>query len=387
MPEKILLVDDDPNILDGYKRNLRKKFDIDVALSGADALKMAAENGPFAVIVSDLRMPGMDGIEFLSSVRKLVPDTVRMMLSGNADMNDSIEAVNEGNVFRFLTKPCSVEKMSTFLDAGVEQYNLIKAEKDLLEGTLKGSVKVLVDILSLASPAAFGRATRLQRIMAGLADQLGVERKWEFELAGMLSQTGCVTLPNVVIDKIFSGQTLNVVETRMFESHPKIGHDLIANIPRLEEVANIILYQEKHYNGEGVPKDDVKGQDIPLGACALNLAIAYDTLMKSGKQVNEALREIQGNAHLFDPNMLEAFKKFVASEKQFTVETTDINNLVTGMIIAQDLMTSSGMLLITKGQTVTSTLRERLHNFAKAQEISGSVNVFVPVDDKIVFLA
>jgi response regulator RpfG family c-di-GMP phosphodiesterase len=382
MAPKILLVDDDSNILDGYKRNLRKKFEIEVAQSGGEALKVAEEKGPFAVIVSDLRMPEMDGIEFLSRVRKIAPDTVRMMLTGNADVRASIDAVNEGNIFRFLTKPCSVESMSMFLDAGVEQYNLVKAEKDLLEGTLSGSVKVLIDILSLASPAAFGRAARLQRIMAGLADILGVERKWEFELAGMLSQTGCVTLPDNVIRKIYSGSPLNVIETRMFESHPQIGHDLITNIPRLQGVAKIILYQEKRYDGGGIPDDGVKGKDLPPGARALNIAIAYDTLVKSRKTGFEALREIQSHSHHYDPTMLHALEKFVASQKEFTPKTINVEQLITGMVIAQDMATSAGLLLITKGQTVTTTLRERLHNFARADEISGELDVYVPVGNQ-----
>lgn len=379
MEPKILLVDDDSNILDGYRRNLRKKFEIEVAQSGSEALKVAEEKGPFAVIVSDLRMPEMDGIEFLSRVRKIAPDTVRMMLTGNADLNASIDAVNEGNIFRFLTKPCSVDKMAMFLDAGVEQYNLVKAEKDLLEGTLSGSVKVLTDILSLASPAAFGRAARLQRIMAGLADKLGVERKWEFELAGMLSQTGCVTLPDNVISKIYSGSPLNVIETKMFESHPQIGHDLLINIPRLQGVAKIILYQEKRYDGAGIPDDGVKGNDLPPGARALNIAIAYDTLVKSRKAINEALREIQSNSHYYDPTMLQALEKFVASQKEFAARTINVQELTTGMVIAQDMATSTGMLLITKGQTVTDTLRERLRNFARTEEISGELDVYVPV--------
>ena len=381
MAEKILLVDDESNILDGYKRSLRGKFDVEVALGGREGLKIAEERGPFAVIVSDLRMPEMDGVEFLSKVRHLAPDTVRMMLTGHADLDAAIDAVNEGNIFRFLTKPCPPDKIVMVLDAGVRQYRLVRAEKELLERTLSGSVKVLTDILSLAGPAAFGRAMRLQRIMSGLANRLGVENKWEFELAGMLSQTGCVTLPTQVISKIYSGSPLNAVETRMFESHPKIGHDLIANIPRLEGVARIILYQEKHYNGEGSPPDDIKGQDIPLGARALNLALSYDTLLKSGSSSREAFREIRGNSHLYDPDVLAAFKKFVESEKVFAVKTLDIRDLLTDMVIAQDKRTSSGLLLIAKGQSVTTTFIERLRNFAEAGEISGTVQVLVPVTD------
>jgi response regulator RpfG family c-di-GMP phosphodiesterase len=380
MMEKILLVDDEPNILEGYTRGLRKKFDIEVALGGREGLKVMEEQGPFSVVVSDLRMPSMDGIAFLSRARELAPDTVRIMLTGNADLGAAIDVVNEGNIFRFLTKPCPVDRMATVLDSGVRQYRLVRSEKDLLERTLSGSLKVLTDILSLASPAAFGRAMRLQKIMGKLADLLGVENKWEFELAGMLSQTGCVTLPNEVISKIYKGSPLNAVEARMFESHPQIGHDLIAYIPRLEEVAKIILYQEKRFNGEGIPADQVKGKDIPLGGRALNLALEYDTLTKSGKTDMEALQEVYSHPHLYDPGVLAAFRKLVDSEKHYVVKPLHIRDLVTDMVIAQDLKTKSGLLLIAKGQSVTITLKERLRNFLQAHEISEFVDVFVSED-------
>src|SRR6201999_3375578 len=102
MAEKILLVDDDSNILDGYRRSLGREFDLDTALSGQSALVLAAEKGPFAVVVSDMRMPGMDGVELLTAFRSKWPDTVRVMLTGNADRDTAVHAINEGSIFRFL---------------------------------------------------------------------------------------------------------------------------------------------------------------------------------------------------------------------------------------------------------------------------------------------
>lgn len=106
MSYKILCVDDDSNILQGYKRALRRDFDIFIAEGGLEALSIIEKEGPFAVVVSDMRMPVMDGVQFLSRVRDIAPETVRMMLTGNADQQTAIIAVNEGNIFRFLTKPC-----------------------------------------------------------------------------------------------------------------------------------------------------------------------------------------------------------------------------------------------------------------------------------------
>lgn len=131
--EKILIVDDDEKMLDAYRRHLKKSFDVDVAKDGDLAMTLVGRNGPFAVIISDFRMPGMDGIEFLSRVREAAADSVRMMLTGYADLDIVMEAVNEGYIFRFLTKPCKPEDLRAALEAGVRQYQLIQKERELAE--------------------------------------------------------------------------------------------------------------------------------------------------------------------------------------------------------------------------------------------------------------
>jgi len=113
MNKKILFVDDEINVLHGYRRNLRSLFDVHIANSGSEALKIIAEQGDFAVIISDYRMPEMDGIELLHKVKEISPDTIRIILTGFADMQIAIEAINEGNIFRFLTKPLPTDKGSS----------------------------------------------------------------------------------------------------------------------------------------------------------------------------------------------------------------------------------------------------------------------------------
>ena len=163
MAERILLVDDDNNILEGYRRSLSREFLLETALGGSQALKLATDNGPYAVVVSDMRMPGMDGIQLLSSIKAQSPDTTRVMLTGNADIDTAINAINEGNIFRFLNKPCSKEEMAKALTAALVQYRLVTAEKQLLEQTLSGCIQVLTEVLSLVNPAAFSRAERARR--------------------------------------------------------------------------------------------------------------------------------------------------------------------------------------------------------------------------------
>lgn len=122
MKEKILIVDDEEHVIQGYKRNLRKRFELDLASSGKEALEILERNGPHAIIVADMQMPGMNGLELLQTVKDKHLDTVRIMLTGNADQKTAVDAVNKGEVFKFLTKPCSPDTMIAALESGLEQH-------------------------------------------------------------------------------------------------------------------------------------------------------------------------------------------------------------------------------------------------------------------------
>ena len=137
--EKILLVDDEQSVLDAFHRQLRKQFNIETAVSGREGLKKIADIGPFAVIVSDMRMPVMDGIAFLVEARKVAPESVRMMLTGNADQQTAIDAINHGSIFRFITKPCSPTNLAEAIDAGLAQYRLTtEVARQALQDPLTG---------------------------------------------------------------------------------------------------------------------------------------------------------------------------------------------------------------------------------------------------------
>jgi ActR/RegA family two-component response regulator/GGDEF domain-containing protein len=132
MADKILFVDDEPLVLDGYMRLLHREFEVDTALGGEQGLAEIQGSGPYAVVISDMRMPGMNGAEFLARVRQKAPDTVRMLLTGFADIDAAIHAVNEGNIFRYLTKPCDRETLVKAINMGLAQYRSVIAEKKLV---------------------------------------------------------------------------------------------------------------------------------------------------------------------------------------------------------------------------------------------------------------
>src|SRR5207302_9411083 len=143
-------------------------------------------------------------------------------------------------------------------------YGLITAERELLENTLNGSIKMLTEVLASAEPHSFGRGERLRNYMRAFAQVLKLPQTWDLELAGMLSQIGYVTIPAEVAKKARDGHGLSGPEKDMLLRVPEIGARLLAHIPRLESVSKIILYQDKNYDGSGFPADAVAGEDIPV---------------------------------------------------------------------------------------------------------------------------
>ena len=376
MSNNILFVDDESNVLDAYRRNLRKQFNITTAISGAEGLNAIQTQGPFAVIVSDMRMPEMDGIAFLMKAKDLAPDTIRMMLTGNADQQTAIDAVNKGDVFRFLNKPCTPEDMANSLNDAIKQYELINAEKAVLENTLKASIETLAEVLSLISPDVFGRTTRIKRYMLECAKILALPNLWELESAALMSQMGCVTLPEELTKKALSLSPLNEEESKQYNRHPLLGAELIVKIPRMEAVANSIKYQHKYYDGSGSPADDLQGDDIPIGARILRVLLDYDLLETAGLRGNAALEKLKRRPGKYDPKVLDAFEQFLNEELGALEQEISVTQLNSSMILAEDVITKGGTLLMCKGQQTSESVAERLTNFWRNGAIANKVKVF-----------
>jgi response regulator RpfG family c-di-GMP phosphodiesterase len=380
MTERILCVDDDPNILHAYQRALRRQYHIESALGGEEALDAVVNQGPYAVVVADMRMPGMNGVQLLAKVKELAPDTVRMMLTGNADQQTALEAVNEGQIFRFMTKPCPPEVFANVLEAGLVQYRLITAEKELMSKTLGGSVKVLTDVLSLVNPAAFGRASRVRRLAEQICGELHTEKTWMIRIAAMLSQIGCVAVPEETLAKVYRGQDLSRAESAAFQEHPQLGSELLANIPRLEQVAEIIAYQEKLFDGRGHPPDGRRGDRIPLGSRILKVALDFDVMVSTGNSDEIALAMMNDRKDWYDPAVLAALKNALEITGTHVIRRVQVSTLMDGMILADDVESLRGTLLCARGQEVTRSMRARLRNYAANVGIQAPIRVFVPIE-------
>lgn len=360
--EKILFVDDEPHVVDALIRQLRKSYPVDTAGSGAEALEKLDTRGPYAVIVSDLRMPGMDGIALLTEVRKKYPDVTRVILSGDADLTKAIEAVNSGQVFRFLTKPCSANGLATTLALAVRQYQLITSERELLNKTLKGSISMLSEVLSLANSRAFSRGYRIRNIVVEIAKNLGLRPLWRFEVAALISQIGCIAVPDDILKKVSLNEPLSESEKKMFADHPRIGAQLVRRIPRLESVAEII-------NNQLVPyEDDLPTADLPddmtLGSHILRAALDYDQLTGKGSTHDEAISQLYSRKGNYNPDVLQQLKILHPRlpNENATVSLL-FDELVPGMIAAEDILAKNGTRIIEKGQEITWPALQGLHNF------------------------
>lgn len=367
--EKVLFVDDDENILRGYQRQLRKALDVETAMSGTQALELIRGGSQYAVVISDFMMPSMNGIELLREIRKLCPDTVRMILTGQADLEVCMKALNEGHIFRFLTKPCPPDTLANALLAGIGQYRLVRSEKELLEETLNGSVKVLTEILSMVYPDAFGQATRMRTLAQGIAKRLRVKDAWELELGAMLAGVGLVSLPPAIAQKMLDRKPLTEEEQAMADRVSEVSYDLIARIPRLRPVAEIALNQWKGYDGSGKPNNGLKGEDLPQGARVLRVLHDFLEAEARGEPTMAILNRMQNQGHVYDPNVVDALLDMAGMSElggggNLERMKVKVDHLREGDLMEANVVMSDGKLLISAGTTIARAHLARLQNYA-----------------------
>lgn len=375
--KRILFVDDDPKVLSGVVRQFDEAFDISTATSPDEALSMFDGVESFAVVVSDMRMPEMTGVELLSRVRQKSPDTVRIMLTGFADLASTIEAVNEGHIFRFLSKPCSPEILENAIRAGLKQYQLVHSEKELLEGTLHGSIKVLSEVLSLVNPLAFGWTSQVQRISLSIAEQLELEDVWDLKIACLLFPLGFITVSETALECVMSGRVVPDSEKEQFQHHAEVAANMLRNIPRLQGVSEIVALQDLGFDGSNHQcKIPIRGAQIPIGARILKVASDFAIACKRTDDADQAVDLLKSYHLQYDPMVIEALESAIAMGLcRTSSKSVMISGIAPGMVLARDIRGANGQLIITKGQSISESNQRRLEILAGNKMIGESIQV------------
>lgn len=371
---RVLLVDDEPRLLRGLVRVHKTRFDLTTAASGREALDLLEAEGPFAVVVSDLRMPDMDGLQLLEEVRRRSPDTVRMLLTATSELASAARAINDVGVFRFLTKPCDEQELREALEAGLAQHRLVTAEKVLLERTLTGAVQVMTEILASVNPDAFGRARRVAGYLRQVLPRVSGVEPWVMETAALLSQIGCVIVPPDTLARALAGADLDPTERATLDRHPGFAAELLARVPRLDVVAEIIAAQDRPYQSGSEPA----GDHIPVGARLLKIALDLDALVSRGRSLRAALHALGTRRGVYDPKLLELFEDLEPVEDLEVVRVLPLGRLCVHMVVDEDLVDSEGCVLVPRGHELTSGLLQRLHNYAHRRSVREPVRVRMP---------
>jgi response regulator RpfG family c-di-GMP phosphodiesterase len=347
MSDKILFVDDEVRVVSALQRSLFRIYQTDIASGPADALDAIVKTS-YAVIVSDLQMPVMNGIDLLTTVKEASPETVRVLLTGRADLDAAIAAVNEGNIFRFLTKPCPQEQLVRTLDAALEQHRLQIAEKDVLRQTLMGTVAVLVDILGAIQPVAFGRAARIRYCVTRLAAELHLPETWEFEAAAMLSNIGCISTDPLLLKKHYAGEALAPEEVAAVLSQAHAGEKLLQRIPRLHAVSAMIGGQFQAFaRSSGAGSEQFT---IAIGAQMLRVAHDFDRLVETGMAPDAVIGEMGRHQSEYNPEVFGALQRIG-------------HDLMPGVALAEPLATAGelaaeGQFLLPVTARILGALRE-----------------------------
>lgn len=380
--EKILFVDDEPLVLAAIRRQLHGKFDIELVNSPDKALQKMKSGGQFSIVIADMTMPHMNGAQFLSEVSTLSPTSIRIVLTGNREQRVAAEAINEGKVFRFLSKPCSTDKLVTTLNEALEQHKTESIEREVLQNTLSGSVKVLTDVLQAIEPLAFSHAMTFKEDIRALAKRMGVHFNWEMALGAMLSPIGSVVLPPELLLKYHHGEPLTTSEQHLINKLPETGASLITQIPRMQNVAAIIRYQDVSFSGgANLPS----GEEIPFCSRALKILKALKNLEIVGTSLEGAFRKLIEDADQYDQEILSVlfrYKKeqFAAYEDISGVSKlipfkAEVHELKVGFLVLKDIETKDGRLLITKGNRLSEAMLGRIRSYDEYVGVKGPVLV------------
>ena len=312
---RILFVDDDSHFLASVQRLLGKEYSVTTALGGKEALAILEVQGPFAVVVSDLKMPGMDGISFLAEVKRICPDSVRILFTGYADLESALDAVNNGFVFKILKKPCPQEDVNRAVEDGLVQYQLIQDRSELIylrkiKDAMEGVILGFSALVEARDPYTAGHQRRVSLLSAALAAKLGLDRDRieGLRMAAMVHDIGKLYVPAEFLNK--PGK-LSPAEYSIIQHHSQVGADILSHVDFPWPISDIVLQHHERIDGSGYPQG-LRGDQLLLESRIMAVAdvveaMAFHRPYRPGLGLDVALSELQKNAGiLYDVDVTQA---------------------------------------------------------------------------------
>jgi response regulator RpfG family c-di-GMP phosphodiesterase len=412
----VVLVDDEENILRALERLLLdEEYTVLTANSGEAGLQLLTGTEQVAVIVSDQRMPGMMGAEFLARAREIVPDAVRMVLTGYADVTAAMDAINKGGAARYLAKPWDDVTLIQAIRDGVDYYLVLQENRRLaavvqqqnaelaewntnlkgrvmeqttvirkqneelsarnarINDAFSGIIQAFSRLVEMASPRLHSHARNVTALATGIAKdlQLPEPEQETIRIAALLHDIGVIGMPETILAK--RTQDMNAEELRIYQQHAIRGQAAVDSVSELRGVGLLIRHHHEQYNGNGYP-DRLAKEEIPLGARIIGFADYIDREMGASRGY-EALDAVFVRATLqlgmtLDPHFVSSAKRcakyvyFVGDTRNAGVENEySPSELVTGMQITRDIYCGTGMLLITKGTTLDRQMIESIQRY------------------------
>jgi CheY-like chemotaxis protein len=369
----IMIVDDNPANLKLLDEMLRQRaYEVRSFPRGRLALA-AAELEPPDLILLDVTMPEMNGYEVCEHLKSnaALSCVPVIFISALNETADKVKGFQSGGV-DYISKPFHFEEVHARVETHLKLRRAQLSEHELLEKTLTGAVGTLWELVQLTSPALASRSRALQDIVHWITTQMEIEDFWQYELAARLCLLGCLSLPEEVFEKGYAGQFLSPEEDQMFRAHPESAARLLSNIPRLEDVAEMIRRQQRPEE-EPCPQDKVR-----KGSQMLHLALQLDRRVYKGATFTSAIDQIRSWGR-FDPHMLAALDNYSPPQGDFKVQRLPIQELRTAMVLEEDVSSADGTILIfKKGTVLTETWIERIRNFAKTHGIQPLAYVRIP---------
>jgi putative two-component system response regulator len=321
MSYKILIVDDEPANLRLLERLFRQHYQCLTASSGMEALELLAEHD-IALLITDQRMPHMTGIELLKQTASLRPHMVRIILTGYTDVGTLVEAINCGQIYKYVTKPWNNQDLQLTVSRALEHYETNKARHDLslanrrlaarMDEMMQGFVCAIIDALEAKDKYLYGHARRVREYATAIGRVMGLDNVAleRLSLAAYLHDIGKVGTPDAILQK---PSYLTPEERAIVQAHSACGAQIIASIPDLQDIADIVSCHHEHFDGSGSPAG-LSGERIPLASRIVLVADSYDA-MTSPRPFREALTHEEaiarleaGAGHQFDPDAVSAFK-------------------------------------------------------------------------------